>query len=106
MSFDKECQYCGAFVSIACNTMYVKDNLYCCRDCYEKEDEPVDDDINNPKHYTQGKVEVIDFIEDMPCCEAHIIKYVARYKFKGQPLKDLKKAEFYLKRLIKREEEK
>ena len=39
MSYDKKCQYCGAFVSIVNNTMYVKDNLYCCRDCYDKRDE-------------------------------------------------------------------
>ena len=66
--------------------------------------EPVNDDINHPNHYKQGKIEVLDFIEDMPCCEANIIKYVARYKHKGQPLKDLLKAEFYLKRLIKKQE--
>jgi hypothetical protein len=96
-----------------------------CDNWQAKEDEPVDDDdiyikptfksikkvkivlddhINQPKHYTQGNIEVIDFIEDMPCCEANVIKYVARYKFKGKPLEDLKKAEFYLKRLIKKQE--
>jgi hypothetical protein len=36
--------------------------------------------------------------------EGNVVKYVARYKHKGQPLKDLKKAEFYLKRLIKKQE--
>ncbi len=59
------------------------------------------DKINKPKHYTQGKIEVIDFIEDqkMDYIEGNIIKYVARYKYKNG-IEDLKKAEWYLKRLI------
>ena len=58
-----------------------------------------EDIVNHPKHYTQGNIEVIDFIKDMPCREANIIKYVCRYKFKNG-LEDLKKAKWYLGHII------
>ena len=38
MEFDKKCQFCGKFISITTNTLYVKDNLYACRGCYENDD--------------------------------------------------------------------
>lgn len=60
------------------------------------------DIINNPKHYTQGKIEVIDFILDQKLnyVEGNIIKYVCRYKYKNG-LEDLKKAQWYINKLIK-----
>jgi len=60
-----------------------------------------DNIVEHPSHYTQGKIEVIDFIRDqkMNYCEGNIIKYVCRYKFKNG-LQDLKKAERYLKWMI------
>lgn len=60
------------------------------------------DPVNKPSHYLQGKIEVIDFIEDQSFgfLAGQVIKYVARYRFKNNPVEDLKKAEFYLKRLI------
>ena len=63
------------------------------------------DNVTKPKHYTQGKIEVMDFIVDqkMNFLEGNIIKYVSRYKFKNG-LEDLKKAAFYLDRLIKEAE--
>ena len=67
--------------------------------------ERVNDEINSPKHYTQGKIETIDYIEDMGYIEGNIIKYISRYKFKGKPIEDLKKARWYIDRLIKKEEE-
>tara|TARA_R100000935_G_scaffold1654_1_gene5089 strand:+ start:466 stop:696 length:231 start_codon:yes stop_codon:yes gene_type:complete len=55
----------------------------------------------NPKHYKQGKIEVIDFILDqkMNYLEGNIIKYVTRYKLKNG-IEDLKKAHWYLTKLI------
>ena len=55
----------------------------------------------NPKHYKQGNIEVIDFILDQKFSylEGNIIKYVSRYKYKNG-LEDLKKAQWYLERLI------
>ena len=59
--------------------------------------------IDHPVHYTQG-IECIDYIEShkMDYLEGNIIKYVTRYKFKGG-VDDLRKAEWYLKALLKRE---
>ena len=55
----------------------------------------------NPNHYKQGDIEVIDFILDQNFnyLEGNIIKYVSRYKYKNG-LEDLKKAHWYLERLI------
>lgn len=63
------------------------------------------DQINSPKHYTQGKIEVIEFIEDqeMDFNLGNAVKYLARHRFKGNPLEDLKKARWYVDRLIANE---
>ena len=61
------------------------------------------DMVNNPPHYTTGKIEVIDFIEDQRFgyLSGQVVKYVSRYRHKGKPVEDLQKAQFYLARLIK-----
>ena len=58
--------------------------------------------VNHPKHYNQGSIEVIDAIEDwgLNFCEGNVVKYVARHRLKNEPLEDLKKARWYLNRLI------
>lgn len=55
----------------------------------------------NPSHYKQGNIEVIDFILDqkLTYVEGNIIKYVSRYKTKNG-LEDLKKAQWYLQKLM------
>ena len=60
------------------------------------------DEIDHPNHYNQGKIEVIDFLEDqlLDFRLANVIKYICRYRYKGTPLKDLKKAQWYLNRYI------
>ena len=65
------------------------------------------DNVNAPAHYLHGRKETIDVITDcMTSDEFHgylkgnILKYVARYKFKGEPLEDLQKAQWYLNKLI------
>ena len=66
------------------------------------------DNVNAPPHYLHGKKETIDVINDcMTSYEFHgylkgnILKYVSRYKFKGEPIEDLHKAQWYLNRLVK-----
>ena len=63
--------------------------------------------VDHPKHYNSGKIEVIDAIEDwmMGFCDGNVIKYVARHKHKGKPIEDLKKAKWYLERLIQQYEQ-
>lgn len=67
-----------------------------------------DDQVNSPSHYTQGNRETIEVIKDYMTndefagyLKGNIIKYVGRFKFKGKPVQDLQKAEWYLERLIK-----
>jgi hypothetical protein len=69
------------------------------------------DNVNHPSHYTQGKIECIDAIEESTkgllgisaVCVANVIKYIWRYKFKNG-IEDLKKARWYLDKLISHEE--
>jgi hypothetical protein len=63
----------------------------------------MNDEVNNPSHYNQNGIEVIDVIEtytpDSPHL-ANVLKYVCRHSYKGNPLKDLRKAAWYLDRAI------
>ena len=58
--------------------------------------------VNNPPHYTQGKIEPCDFIIDQKLnyLAGNVVKYITRYAHKGKPIQDLEKAEWYLKKLI------
>lgn len=60
---------------------------------------PKEDVINHPSHYTRGKIEVIDFIEDqqLPYHLGNVIKYIARAGYKGDKLEDLKKSTVVLR---------
>jgi hypothetical protein len=63
----------------------------------------INDPVNHPSHYTFGKYEVIDVLMDwFPDAPLlwQVVKYVARAKHKGQALQDLKKAQFYLNKVI------
>lgn len=58
--------------------------------------------VNHPEHYNTGNIEVIDAIEDwgMGFHDGNAIKYIARAGHKGKELEDLKKARWYIDRLI------
>jgi len=60
------------------------------------------DAVNHPSHYRQGKIEVIDFIEDQKLGFhlGNVVKYVCRSEHKGKEIEDLKKAAWYLNRRI------
>jgi hypothetical protein len=73
---------------------------------------PKKDDINHPLHYHKGGIDVIAFAElHFPKEQLkgfhriNCIKYIDRYEDKGG-VKDLKKARFYLDKLIELEEKK
>lgn len=65
------------------------------------------DVINHPSHYTKGNIECIDAIESATTgksgieavCVANVIKYLWRYEEKNG-LEDVKKAKWYLNKLI------
>lgn len=63
-------------------------------------------DVINPDHYKAGGIEAIDYMKAKMSPEAfegylqgNVIKYVSRYKLKNG-IEDLKKANWYLNRLI------
>lgn len=66
---------------------------------------PNKEDPINPPHYTDGKIEVIEFIEDkkLGFCLGNAIKYISRAGKKDptKEIEDLKKAKWYIERRIK-----
>lgn len=66
----------------------------------------IDDPVNSPKHYTQGNMEVITAIEGMALDyhQGNVVKYVSRYRYKNG-IEDLRKAKWYIDRLIYIEEQ-
>ena len=79
----------------------------------EKDDEIehpfTEDRVESPSHYTAGKTEAIDVIEDAIASapdvtygflQGQVLKYLLRMWLKDNPLEDAKKARWYLNRLI------
>lgn len=66
------------------------------------------DPVNHPAHYTMGRIEVIEAIEDwsLPYHLGNAVKYIARAgrKDKSKEIEDLKKARWYLDRYISKKE--
>ena len=62
--------------------------------------------VDEPPHYNVGEIEAIDYIKQQLGDEygAYLLgnchKYLHRHKYKGSPAEDLKKAQWYLNRLI------
>lgn len=75
-------------------------------DCCNKESNV--DMVNHPSHYTQGGIECIDALKAATVsktgieavCTANAIKYLWRYEEKNG-IEDVKKARWYIDRLIK-----
>ena len=67
----------------------------------------IEDPVNSPKHYTQGEMEVITAIEGLGLDyhQGNVVKYVSRYRYKNG-IEDLRKAKWYIDRLIYIEEQK
>ena len=93
-----------------CYSWYKEINQVSCEndkgDCYNKE--PNVDMVNHPSHYTQGGIECIDALKAATIsktgieavCTANAIKYLWRYEEKNG-IEDVKKARWYIDRLIK-----
>ena len=64
-----------------------------------------DDPVNSPKHYNQAGIECIDAIRAATgdgyehYLQGNIMKYLWRYRYKNG-VEDLKKAQWYLTKLI------
>ena len=70
------------------------------------EEELKDDPVESPVHYNTGSVECIEAIkasmsdtEFKGYLKGNAMKYLWRYAYKGKPVEDLKKAQWYLARL-------
>lgn len=65
----------------------------------------MNDEVNQPAHYTSGGIETIDFIEAkrLGFNLGNAIKYISRAGKKGSRLQDLQKAQWYLTREIRNE---
>jgi len=65
----------------------------------------LDDNVNNPPHYNQAGIECIDAIEAalgdgfQYYLQGNIMKYLWRYRYKNG-VEDLRKAKWYLTKLI------
>lgn len=67
----------------------------------------VKDMVNNPPHYTRGGIEAIDYMEAKATPEefaGHLrltaLKYLSRTGYKDDALQDLKKAQWYVNKLV------
>lgn len=72
------------------------------RDCTMKY---MDDKINHPKHYCEGrKYEPIDIIEDwgLGMHAGNAVKYISRAGRKGDAIEDLEKARWYVDRYVQK----
>lgn len=77
--------------------------------CFETEQPlPYEEDaVANPSHYNTGNIECIEAIEESMSAEAfagylkgNCMKYLWRYDYKGKPVEDLQKAQWYLAKLL------
>ena len=65
------------------------------------------DQVDKPPHYNFGSIECIEYLGDnlpkhafIGYLEGNVKKYLHRWRYKKNPLEDLKKAKWYLERLI------
>ena len=64
------------------------------------------DMVNNPSHYNQAGIECIAAIQAALgpnfkyYLQGNVMKYMWRFDYKGKPLEDLQKAQWYLSTLL------
>lgn len=77
------------------------------------EEKPTESSVEHPQHYNRGSIECIDALNAMvegwldsvaAVLAWQTVKYIWRHPFKGKPVEDLKKAQFYLERLVQQYE--
>ena len=63
--------------------------------------------VNSPDHYTHGGIETWDYLVAKMglegafwYCLGNSIKYLSRAPYKGKMLEDLKKAQWYVNRMV------
>lgn len=69
------------------------------------------DAVTKPQHYNTGGIEAIDYIKQQlgdgftEYCEGNTLKYLHRWRYKEHPVQDLRKARWYLDKMIEDVEE-
>lgn len=70
-------------------------------------DKKLGDAVEKPAHYNNGNIECIEYLKDNMSWDAYTgylegncKKYLHRWRYKQKPIEDLKKARWYLDRLI------
>lgn len=69
------------------------------------------DMVNSPPHYNQAGIECIEAIfaalgpEGFKAyCKGNALKYMWRHQYKGKPVEDLQKAQWYINKIIEVEQ--
>lgn len=79
----------------------------------DAEEKPTENAVMHLQHYNRGSIERIDALNamvegwDNPVAAVlawQAVKYIWRHPFKGKPMEDLRKAQFYLERLAQQYE--
>ena len=93
------------FMCAACGGQFTDEDE--ARNCYDTCRNKSADVVNSPEHYRQGGIEAIDAIKASMTREefkgylkGNAQKYLWRYRHKGKPAEDLRKAKWYLDRLL------
>lgn len=65
------------------------------------------DMVNSPSHYNQAGIECIEAISAAlgpegfkAYCQGNAMKYIWRHQYKGKPVEDLKKAQWYINKIL------
>lgn len=67
------------------------------------------DNVHKPAHYNNGSIEAIDYIKQQTgegfkdYLYGNALKYLHRHRYKGKAVEDLRKATWYINRMIQEE---
>jgi len=99
----ENCGNCGSRKDLKCHHDSIPESIstvgWCPRWCTKSTDV-----VNHPNHYTRhpSGVECIDITEHMNFNLGNAMKYIWRADLKNSAVEDLKKAEWYIQRELKR----
>lgn len=105
-----DCWNQGLVLPVSAEKPMAQVNAFMNQDCTK----PTSDAVVHPSHYNAGSIECIDALNamvegwDEPVAAVlawQTVKYIWRHPFKGKPVEDLKKAQFYLERLVQQYEQ-
>jgi len=103
----REGDYPDAYIAVIDVTSDNPNHQFCVDEIHEFEpstEKRNHDAVNHPGYYTDGKIEVLDFITDkkLNFCRGNAVKYIVRAgkKDPDKEIEDLQKAVFYINKEI------